>query len=271
MEKVQSDEIDLLELVASFLAALKRNLLLTIILPLAGILIALAISYNSRDVFESSLLIETSLLTENECNFLFEQLDKFGVIPGLTKEQDDQVAGFKFKVTRHDGPVLSDVNMYQLNNRVYIEVTARVFDKTVFVPLEKALVKFIDGSASVVRNRNEREKFYSEMIKRIDEEIASMDKVKEVISTKTQATYLNPSELYANSVKLYEDKTAYSIRLQEIRSVHLIKGFDSLSINAQLSKMIIALIGFAVGFCVLLMLLFIQFFRRYYKSYETTH
>jgi hypothetical protein len=271
MDKRQAGEIDLLELVAGFFMALKRNLVLSLLLPIAGILIALGISSQSRDVFESSLLIETSLLTDSECEFLFAQLDKFGVVPGLTKEQDDQVASFSFKVTRNDGPVLAEQNSYLLNRSVYIEVTAKVFNKDILPALEKSLVEFINTNASVVKHRIERGKFYNDMIRRIDTEIAAMDEIKKQISGKTQATYLNPSELFENSVKLYEKRTEYEIKRTEINSIHLLKGFDSLTINAKMSLVLAAVIGFSVGFSVLCFILFLQFFLTFFKRYETTH
>lgn len=264
MEKNNSDEIDLLQLCASFFAALNRNMLLSISFPLAGVIVALAIAYNSQNRFESSLLIETSLLTENESKFLFDQLDKFGVIPGLTKEQDDQVAGFKFEVIKNEVPNFDE-------NTVYLQVTARVFNKDVFPLLQKALIKFINGSTAVVRHRREREKFYTEMITRIEQEIASMDEIKQQINSKIQATYLNPAELYANTVKLHEEKTKYELKLNEIKTVHLAKGFDSLTIDAQMPKVLVALIGFTAGFMLLCFVLFLKFFAKYYKLYETNH
>lgn len=271
MDKRQSGEIDLLELVAGFFMALKRNLALSICLPLAGILIGAGISSQSRDIFESSILIETSLLTDRECEFLFQQLDKFGVMPGLSKEQDDQVVGFSFKVTRNDGPVLDGQNSYLLNRAVYLEVTAKVYDQAVLPALQKSLVDFINSSASVVNHRMERSKFYNDMIQRIDTEILAMDEVKKQISSKTQATYLNPSELFENSVKLYEKKTEYEIKRSEINSIHLLKGSDTMTINSRMGMVMAGAIGFAVGFVILCMLLFFQFFLSFYKRYETTH
>ena len=271
MDKREAAEIDLLQLIAAFFLQLKQNLLLTILLPVVGVGIALAISMRPRaDIFESSLLVETSLLTDNECKFLFEQLDKVGIIPGLSEEEDQKVAGFSFKVTRNEGPVLTDQNPYQLDRSVYLEVTARVLDKDVLPALQKAVVNFINSSQSVVRHRNERSRFYSEMIARINMELSSMDEVKKQV-TKTQATYLNPSELYASSVRLYEQKTEYEILAREIETIHLLKGFDSLTINAKTSLIQAILIGFGVGTGVLLLILFIRFFMSYFKQYEQKH
>lgn len=271
MEKSQSDEIDLLELAASFFASLKRNIWITVLFPLSGILLALIFSWQSNDLLESSILVETSLLTEKECKFLFDQLDKAGVVPRLTAEQDRKVVSFKFEVSKNDGPIINGKNAFLSNKSVFLQVSVKVSDVSVFPALEKALVEFINESGFVTRHRSERQKFYSDMIKRIDQEIALMDEVKSQVNSSTQATSLNPSDLYANTIRLYEDKIEYEIKLKEIEVVHLVKGFDSLTVDAKMIKLVVASIGFVIGFIILCIVLFLKFFVRYYRLYETTH
>jgi hypothetical protein len=265
MAKSESEEVSLLELVAGFLAALKRNLLLSILLPLAGMLIALLVSYNSQDVFESSLLVETSLLSENESKFLFDQLNKIGTIPGISGDDGAKLSGFSYKV-------YTAASDDELNEKsVYLEATARVSDRNVFPALQKALLNVINEYPPIARHRSEREKYYSELIARIDSEIQAMENVKKQISGNVQATYLNPSELYANSVKLYKDKLTYELRRNQIRSIHVIKSFDTLTVDARSGPLLAVVVGFSVGFAVLCLLLFIQYFVRYMTVYETTH
>jgi hypothetical protein len=267
MAKFDSEEVDLLDLLASFLAALKKNLIFTIGLPLIGMLIALAVSYKSRDLFESALLIETSLLSENECSFIFDQLNKVGTIPGLSDAERNQVAWFRFELLNTtSGKPAIDLEEESL----FMEVTARVYDQEVFPSLQEAVVRIINENPSVVRHRVERERFYGEMIRKIEREIGSMEKVKSV-SEDDVANYINPAEMYAGSVKLYKEKVLFEIRRDQIKSVQLIKGFDSLTIDAKQSKVLVAIIGFSIGFACLCLFLFIQFFVRYYTVYETTH
>jgi hypothetical protein len=268
MAKFDSEEVDLLDLLASFLAALKRNLIFTIGLPLIGVLIALAVSYKSRDLFESALLIETSLLSENECKFIFNQLNKVGTIPGLSGAERNQVAWFRFDMLK--GPTAAQITTDLKEESLFMEVTARVYNQEVFPSLEKAVVRIINENPSVVRHRIERERFYSEMIAKIEREIASMEEVKAVPGNKV-ADYINPAELYAGSVKLYKEKILFEIRRDQIKSVQLIKGFDSLTIDAKQSKVVVAIIGFSIGFACLCLFLFMQFFIRYFTVYETTH
>jgi hypothetical protein len=211
------------------------------------------------------------LLSENESKFLFEQLQKVGAIPGMKREQYQEIEGFEFKVTGNNGPVLQGQNYFQVDRSVYLEVTARVFDKDVLPALEKSIVQFINESKPVVRHRAEREKFYGEVIAKINSEITAMDRLKNQVDKHEQATFLNPSDLYANAVTLLEKKAEYEIKRKEIQSIHLLKGFDSLTINAKLSLLKAGAIGFAVGFAVLCFLLFIKYFAYFFKRYETTH
>lgn len=269
-QKATSHEIDLLELLARFFATLKRNIILTVVLPLAGAAIALAVSYNSRDLFESDLQIETSLLSESECKLLFRQVDRTGVIPGMTPELTKALAGLRYEITKNEETETLDKSIYP-DKSVYIQVTGRVSDKEVFQPLEKTILRFLNESAPATRHRNEQEKFYTEVINKINGEILAMDEIKKQVSSKMQATYLNPADLFAKSVDLYKEKTEYEIKLQEIKSVHLIKGFESMTIDAKMNKLLVALIGFVAGSLILLALLFLKFFINYFKLYEHSH
>lgn len=265
MAKTESEEVNLLDLIAGFLATLKRNLLLTILFPLAGMLVALAVSYNSRDLFESSLLVETSLLSENECQFLFDQLNKVGTIPGLTNEEEQKLSGFSFKVYK---TATDD----ELNEKsIYIETTARVSDRNVFPVLQNALMNVINSYPPIARHRSEREKYYGDMITKIDLEIQAMENVKKQVAGDVQATYLNPSELYANTVQLYRDKLIYELRRNQIKSVHLVKGFDTLTVDARSGPLLAVIVGFIIGVAILCVVLFVQYLARYLTVYETTH
>lgn len=263
---VKTGEIDLLELGARFLEALRQNLILTLFLPIAGLVIALVTSYKSKDLFQSGMLIETSLLSDKECEFLFNQLNQASEFPGITPEIAAHLEKLHYEVIKNETN-----NITTTDKSVYLQVTATVSQKSIFPPLEGLIVKFIDQSEPVVRHRKDRERFYSSMILKIDSEISAMDDVKRQVKGNVQATYLNPSELYKTTVALYKDKTEYEIKLQEVKNVHLVKGFDSLTIDAKASKLIVALVGFLAGFALLSLIIFIRFFISYYNRYIATH
>ena len=266
MEKnVNAGEINLLELGARFLDALRKNLILTILLPLAGLIAAFLFSYQSKNAFQSGMLIETSLLSERECEFLFNELNKVDdEFPGITPEIATHIKKLRYEVIKANGTTPSDGN-------VYLQVTAVVSQKNILPPLEGLSVKFINESEPVIRHRREREQFYSAMIMKINTEIAAMETVKNNVDSHAQANFLDPSELYKATVALYKEKTEYEIKLEESGSIHLVKGFESLTIDAKLNKIIVALIGLLLGFVILSLLLFVKFFIGYYNTYQETH
>lgn len=267
MAKHEPEEVDLLEILAAFYASLRRNYILSILLPVLGVVIAIVVVKRAGSTYESSLLIETSLLTENESKFLFDQLDKLGIIPGLTADEDKLVAKFKFKVMQNPRNPEKTLNEPSL----YLQVTASVLDKSVFPSLEKAIVGFVNTSQPVVRHRAERTKFYDELIKKIDQEIGAMNDIKKEINSSVQATYLDPSQLYVETIELFRERMRLQVRRDEVETVHLIKGFDELLIDKKASTILAGLIGFFIGFTLLCLILFLKFFAAYFKRYKSTH
>ena len=268
MRNIESEEINLLDILASLYATVKRHLLLAILLPLLGAIIGLAVVYNSRDRIESSLLIETSLLSQGESKFLFEQLGKAGIIPGLAKDERGKVEGFKFEVIEDNSRPISQVDPLQRVERsIFVEVTATVFDPKVLPRLQNALIDFVNQSPTVVRHRAEGEKYYGQMIERIDREIAAMEGVKKQVDGNSKANYLNPSDLYSQTVDLFKEKIQYEIAREEIKEIHLIKPFDSLTIDAKMSKLLAALIGLGLGFVLFWIVVFLLYFNSYYRSH----
>lgn len=264
MANSASEEINLLELLASFLATLKKNLLITVLLPTLGVITGLLVSYSSSDRFESSMLIETSLLSENECRFLLHQLEKTESVPGLTPEEKKSLIDFSFNVYQNPGDELKEKG-------VFIEIHAIVKNEDTFQPLQQALLNLIEKHPSVPRHRSERAKYYDEMIVKIEEEIRSMETVKKQISANVQATYLNPAELYASSVNLQKEKIQYEIRRDQAKTVHLVKAFETLSTELKPSLLFGGLAGFVIGCALLCVVLFALFLSRYLSVYETTH
>lgn len=265
MANSASDEINLMDVLAGFLSTLKRNLWLSILLPVGGLITGLIISLTSRDHYESSMLIETSLLSENECRFLFDQLEKLGTVPGLTKEEKKGLGKFSFRSYANG----SENELTEKS--LFIEMEAQVTDKSLFPILQKSLISVINEYPAVIRRRSEREKFYNQMIAKLDEEIKSMQTVKDQVSGNVQATYLNPADLYAHSVGLQREKIQYELRRDQVKVVQLLKGFDSLSKDVKPRLLFSAIIGFVVGSALLCTVLFLQFLIGYLNAYEKTH
>ncbi len=128
-KNVNAGEIDLLELGARFLNALRQNLVLTIALPLAGLITALVFSYRSQNLYQSGMLMETSLLSDSECRFLFNELNKASEFPGITPEVADHVKNLRYEIIKNDATIITDKTA---DRSVYLQVTATVSQKDIF-------------------------------------------------------------------------------------------------------------------------------------------
>ncbi|SKC38512.1 hypothetical protein [Ohtaekwangia koreensis] len=254
-QKTQSDEIDLMELLARVYRAIKHNLLIFTILPIAGMIFTISMAYNSDDKFSSSMMITTDLLSINEAKFIFDELEKADSIPGLSGDERKNLLALNF-----------DVEQGEQNDKtksVNLKVTAIVKDPKAFPSLEKEIVQYLNSVDPVIRNRRDQQIYYKQMIEKIDGEIAFMDQIKKQTDSKSMASYVDPSDLYAKTVDLFKIRTESEIKLNNIQSVHVAKGFGSLIKDAKAPKFIAAIVGFVGGLVIATLLLFIKFFNDY--------
>lgn len=260
MSNAPSEEINLLELSARLFITIKKNLLLAVGLPV--VCAALMVSYSLLSTSKSSvMLISTTLLTESECKYLFKELSKDSRLPTLSKA-DQQ------KVIRLNMTVDSETESDNFNRKKqYITVTAEVSDTSALPVLEKAVVDWLNGTASAQRNRMQYERYYTNMIRKIDAEIAGLDEVKRTVNPQAQASYLNPSDLYAHSVSLFKDRTTYEILLEDTKSVNVARGFSTFT-KSKMSPVVAGSIGIAIGIALALIGIFLKFVNAHIEKLE---
>ncbi|HEY9044586.1 MAG TPA: hypothetical protein VIN08_01760 [Ohtaekwangia sp.] len=259
-QKTSSDEIDLMELLAKLYRTVKRNILIFIILPAIGVIIALWLAYNSSDKFSSSMMITTNLLSANEARFIFDELGRADSIPGLTKDEENKLLVMNFEVQQ------DNIDEKEAIRNIYVKATAVVTDPSIFPALEKTIVGYLNSVDPLVETRRDRELFYKQMIQKIDSEIASMDQIKKQTDSRVMASYIDPSDLYAKTVELFKERTENEIQLRDIETVHVTKGFGTLMKDAKLPKILVALSGFGVGLLLAIVLMFVKFFNDYNRA-----
>lgn len=257
-----SREIDLLQVLAKFYRALKKNKIVVILCLLCGLAGGLLLSNYSKDPVKASMMIVTDLLSENEIKFLADQFAKADTIPGITADQKILIKEITFEVKSED--VLGK------SPNVSLQLTATVFDSKVLIPLQNSVVNFLNHAEPTIRKKENKKEFYVNMIRKIDSELAALDNVKSQIDNKAKATFLDPSDLFTKSVELYDKKVLYKIALDELHSVQVIKGFGALTKSAKWPKMFYAFLGLLVGFGIALVIMFMQFFNEYYRGFANS-
>lgn len=259
-------EIYLLDLLAGFFRALKRNRLLSIMLPTAGLVAGLVMAYLAPVTYNSKLIVQTSLLSENECRFLVGALNRAKPLPGLSADESQAVNNFEVIVVKDPVQPEAKDELKLIEKNLYMEITAHSSQPDVFLKLGESVVTFINSSPLVVRARDRRNRFYNEMIGRIEQEIGGMDEIKQQINSKSQQSLVDPSALYSRTVDLYREKTQYEMRREQIKTVHLIQGFTAVAKNSNPTPVIAGAAGLVAGFLALCAVLFLRFFVGYYKT-----
>jgi len=259
-QKTSGQDIDLLELLSKCYRTLKNNLILVILCPILGIAAGLILSSVSPETVKASMMVTTTLISEDEAKFFIEQLDHADSIHGLSKEQEKGVLRIDYQVSK--GKEIDDIVP------IYLKITTVITSKSLLPTLQAALIDYLNRAEPIRRHRREREFFYKEMIRKIDLELNALDQVKGQVNDKSKATFLDPSDLFAKGVELYEQRVKYEIGLEDVRSVHVVKGFESLVMNATWSRTFCALAGFLFGLILLAVVLFAKYFNGYYRDFE---
>jgi len=267
MDKNLSDEIDLMELLAKAYRNIKQHWVLFITLPLAGMAVALLFSFGGQEKYSSSMMLSTDLIGKNEAEFIVKELEAAdSIMPGLSTEEAMRLTNLKFTVESkiESIPVRNEVVVDR--EIVFVKITAEVTDPSIFPSLEKKIMRYMNSIDPVVQNRKRQEFLHRKMITKIDSEIVMLDNIRQQSDSRAMAGYMNPASLFTKTVELYEDRTQRQLRLQDMTSVHLTKGFGSLMKDSRTPRTIISIIGIIGGLFLFVFIMFIQYFNKYNRS-----
>ncbi|MBT1690210.1 hypothetical protein [Dawidia soli] len=264
MDKNLPDEIDLMELLAKAYRGIKRHLILFIVLPVVGAAIALLISYNGQDKYASSMMLSTDLISKNEAEFIVKELEAAdSIMPGLTRDEAQRLLDLRFTVDSKTERVPVSKEVAIDREVIFLKITAEVTDPSIFPSLERKLVRYMNSIDPVVQNRKRQEFLHTKMIAKLDSEIVTLDGIRRQSDSRAMAEYINPASLFSKTIELYEDRTQRELRLQDMASVHLTKGFGSLMKDSRLPRTLTVILGFVAGLFTFVIIMFVQYFNQY--------
>lgn len=261
MKQTRYEEIDLVELLAKSIRALKRHALLITICLALSIGFAVWLWFTSPRVYESRMMIYSSILTESYCQELAENLN------ALVRDGNSSALANRLKLTVEQAAALRKVNMEGALegavpevDRWAIVVTVRVTDNAILPDLEAGIVEYIAGNDFVKVRTDEKKRTYQELIARVAEEIEKLEAVKQRIlqgaySSPQGVVMMNPSEAYARTVQLVKEKLELEEKLRLVNSVQVVEGFIPLNrpISPRLSLLLVG--GFVGGIIAFLLII----------------
>src|SRR5688572_5718226 len=236
---------------------LKQNWVPTVLLPLIGVAVGLAVYWVTPYKVQSKIMVVTDMLSETECDYLMRQLELTDSVNPLATEE------FKKKVViRHT------IERDTWSKATHIEITIRARDGSFLEPVQRTILDFLETSETASKKVADSKEYHRQMLLEIEDELQSIKAVKNQFDDKTKATFLNPSDLFRASLELQEKKINVQIKLKDIPAFRPVQGSNAMSKKVKLPALVMGAIGFIGGCVVLMMALFVKFFLGYYRAYN---
>lgn len=233
MESRNVADLDVIRLISSLAWAIKRNLLLIIVLTGVGILVGLGFSLMVKKQYESRMLLSSEVLPYPNLEGIL------GTIDDLLKERNYEELKKRLKL---DSSILASVNSLETkllieneNNEAngieYVSVRIRTFDTKALAPFQKALINYLHSNDYVKARVQQNRDFYVTLIKEVNKEIQSLEELKKNISSGAffevakGNIIFDPTTVNSKILDLAKTKIEYENKLKVVESIHVIEGF----------------------------------------------
>lgn len=266
-QPLNSDEIDLLELLARIVISIKSNFKLIVGAFLIGSLLGLAYYQFVPKSYESRMLISSDILTESYSKTIADDLNK------LIKERNIESLSSKLNLSLTEALAIGKLEVKNAIEKVdgrkeeeknYLTITCQTSDNSIWPNLQNGLVNFFEKNDYVRIRVEQRKKYYTQVIEKIDKELVDLNELKSRIangqitqSSKDNLILFDPTTVNTKILDLNKEKINLQNSLETVNSVQLVEGFTvfekpvspklsiSLSAGASFGLFIVALI---IGF-----------------------
>jgi hypothetical protein len=260
-----SDEIDLVELLARIVISIKNNISLIIIAFAVGSLLGLAYYQFVPKAYESKMMISSDILTESYSKTLVSDLGK------LIKENNLSSLSSKLSLSENQSSSLLLIEIKSTieksenvkeQEKNYLTVTCRSKDNEIWPVLQGGLIAFFESNDYVKIRVEQRKKYITQIIEKIDKELIDLNELKTRItngqmtqSGKDNVVLFDPTTVNTTILDLNKEKITLQNSLENVNSVQLVDGFTVFEKPAspKLSISLIAGASFGLFFVALIL------------------
>lgn len=229
-----SDEIDLLELLAKIVITIKSNILSIIIAFVIGSILGLGYYHLVPKVYESKMILLSDILTSSYSERITESLDY------LIKEENDEVLSTRLGISEREASSITKIEIESVKQETKeIEsesstfiITVRTEDKTILPNLQEGLINHLRNNEYVKVRVRQRQDFYKAMIEKVGIEINSLDSLKRrlfsgqpIYSKSSEMMLVDPTNIYSKIIDLNKEQIGYKNSLELVNSIQLVEGF----------------------------------------------
>lgn len=260
-----SDEIDLLELLAKIVITIKSNILSIIIAFVVGSILGLGYYQFVPKTYESSMLISSGILTESYSKTLVMDINK------LIKEKNLTTVSSKLGITQQEASKLGKLEIKSAieksdgikeEEKNYLTIIGQSSDNSIWPSLQRGLISFFESNDFVKIRVDQRKKYYTQIIERIDKELIDLEELKDNISngkmsqsSKDNLILFDPTTVNTKILELNKEKIGLQNALETVNSVQLVDGFTVFEkpVSPKLSISLVA--GASVGLFLVALLI----------------
>lgn len=230
-----ADEIDLFELLSRVILFFGKNLLAIAISLIVGIGLGIVYYKISPKEYESKMLISSDILTESYSKSLTDNLVKLikenntstlSKELNLTPEQAAQLTGLEI------GSAIEKAVNVPEESKMFLNVVARSRDNSIWPHLEKGILYYFESKEYVRVRVEQKKRFYSEMIEKINLELVDLERLKERFSqgsfaqtSKESLVVFDPTTVNSKIIDLSKEKISLRNALETVNSVQVVEGF----------------------------------------------
>jgi hypothetical protein len=227
----KKDEFDLYDLFFKGVEIIRANFWLIAIFFVVGSLLGLGYYYSSTKVYETRMVVSSSILTRSYAEALIDRLNRHRRELDLKAIMESlNVSEPTAKNLIHlDTEVVSQIDETKEPERFII--TAEVLNQEILPDLQKGLVHHFANNEFVKVRVEQNKKYLSQMIAKVEEEIKDMEVWKEKIISgeffqRTQGNVMfDPTTVNSKILELTKDKITLQNSLELANSVQVIEGF----------------------------------------------
>ncbi len=233
-QPTNSDEIDLVELLAKIVVVIKNNTRSLVIGFIVGCVLGLAYFQLAPATYESKMILLSDILTESYSERITESLDN------LIKENNTKVLSERLGVSAEEAKSISEIKIESVKQESKDEksessifiITVKIKENTILPKLEKGIIEYLRNNEFVKIRVNQRLTYFNTMIEKIGLEINSLDSLKKrlflgqpIYSKSSEMMLVDPTNIYSKIIELNREQINLKNSLELVNSIQLVEGF----------------------------------------------
>ncbi|ELR71454.1 hypothetical protein C900_02795 [Fulvivirga imtechensis AK7] len=275
MAEKYNDEIDLTELFIKGKNILFRNKLLITSFFIGGILLGFLYYKLKPSVYQSEVVIRSGILNESLLSVINENLNK------LIEEDNNEALSSKLNISSELSQQVLSIEIESTEEddeeeSSYYVVTIKSLVNHRWPELQTGMIHYLSANQFVKKRIDIREERFKNYIAKLDQEIKEIDSLKLSLGSAEKygndnVIVMNPSDVYATLVRLYQQRQEYKESLEFNEAVEVVENFDAYQRPVSPRPVFSMGVGGLIGLILALFVAFGKELNRYMRRYEETH